>query len=79
MKQFEYQIMNKTSGRIEYIRATARTAEIARMQIILVYGKQFDVMDLYSDINSPHFICGEIDCSDFPSKDIEWLRNKAAV
>ena len=76
MKQFEYQMFNKNSGRLEYARATAKNADIARMQIVLIYGDQFDIMDLCSDVNPPHAIAGEIDCSYFPDTDMDWLKSK---
>ena len=78
MKQFEYQLINKKSGRVEHARATAKTADVARLQIVLMYGRQFEVLELYSDINPPHYILGEIDCSDFPDSDIQWLISEAA-
>jgi hypothetical protein len=78
MKQFEYQMTRRAIGRVEYARATAATADIARAQIVLSYGSQFDVADLYSDINAPHQILGEIDCSDFPMSDYAWLLREAA-
>lgn len=77
MKQFEYEMRNKRTGRIEHARATAKTKEIARAQIVLMYGTQFEVMGLFSDINPPHYILGEIDCSEFPETDTEWLFNQA--
>jgi hypothetical protein len=42
-----------------------------------MYGSQFDVADLYSDINPPHRIIGEIDCSGFPMSDFAWLMREA--
>jgi hypothetical protein len=63
MKQYEFQITNKRTARVEHARATARTAEIARKQIEQYYGEQFDVAALYCDINPPHQVLGEIDCS----------------
>jgi hypothetical protein len=78
MKQFEYQMTRRATGRIEYARATAVTADIARAQIVLSYGSQFDVADLFCDINPPHSILGEIDCSDFPVSDCAWLLREAA-
>jgi hypothetical protein len=77
MKQYEYQLTRKATGRIEWARATAASPDIARAQIVLMYGSQFDVADLYSDINSPHRILGEIDCSDFPMSDFAWLIREA--
>jgi len=77
MKQYEYQITRKATGRVEWARATAASADIARAQIVLMYGPQFDVADLYSDINPPHRILGEIDCSDFPMSDFAWLIREA--
>jgi len=77
MKQYEYQLTRKATGRIEWARATAASADIARAQIVLMYGSQFDVADLYSDINQPHRILGEIDCSDFPMSDFAWLMREA--
>lgn len=77
MKQYEYQITRKATGRVEWARATAATADIARAQIVLMYSPQFDVAELYSDINPPHRILGEIDCSDFPMSDFAWLMRQA--
>jgi hypothetical protein len=77
MKQYEYQITRKATGRIEWARATAASPDIARAQIVLMYGSQFDVAELYSDINPPHRIIGEIDCSDFPMSDFAWLMREA--
>ena len=77
MKQYEYQLTRKATGRIEWARATAASPDIARAQIVLMYGSQFDVADLYSDINPPHRILGEIDCSDFPMSDFAWLMREA--
>ena len=73
MKQYEFQITRKATGRVEWARATAATADIARAQIVLMYSPQFAVAELYSDINPPHRILGEIDCSDFPMSDFAWL------
>lgn len=79
MKQFEFQMINKRSDRIEHARATAATATIARAQIVLIYGQQFEVMDLHSNVNPPHHVLGEIDCSDFPMVDLPWLEREAAA
>ena len=77
MQQYEYQLINKQSGRVEHARATAKTPAIARNQIVLTYGRQFDVLELYSNINPPHRVLGEIDCSDFPDADAQWLEAQA--
>jgi hypothetical protein len=79
MKQYEFEIHDKRTGRVEYARATARTPDIARAQIVLAYGAQFDVMNLFRDVNPPHHIVGEIDCSDFPMSDMAWLMRQAAA
>ena len=79
MKQYEFQMFNQKNGRLEYARATAKTEKIARLQILLVYGEQFDVMDGCSDVNPPHAIAGEIDCSYFPETDIQWLESKVTA
>jgi len=78
MKQYEYQIINKTSGRVEHARATAKNTDIARLQILLMYGNTFNVLDLHSDVNKAHYCAGEIDCSGFPDKDMPWLINEVA-
>ena len=77
MKQFEYEVISRATGRVEHVRATAISPDIARAQIVLVYGSQFDVAGLYSGINPPHRIVGEIDCSDFPMSDLAWLLREA--
>ena len=79
MKQYEYQMFNKKNGRLEYARATAKNQKIARLQILLIYGEQFDVMDLCSDVNPPHAIAGEIDCRYFPETDMQWLESKVTA
>lgn len=79
MKQYQFEMTNKQSGRVEHARATAATAAIARAQIVLAYGQQFDVMGLYSNVNPPHHVLGEIDCSDFPMVDLPWLERQAAA
>ena len=77
MKQFEFEITNKKTGRIEHARATARTEAIARAQIVIFYGSQFEVMGFCSDINPPHHVLGEIDCSDSDVITTDWLMAKA--
>jgi hypothetical protein len=79
MKQYSYQIIHRATGRVEHARATAATPDIARAQIVLAYGPQFDVMGHFSDINPAHRILGEIDCSDFPESDTDWLISEAAA
>lgn len=77
MKQYQYNMTDKRTGRNEHARATAANAVIARAQIVLMYGRQFDICELYSDINPPHHTAGEIDCSDFPLTDTAWLIDQA--
>ena len=63
MKQYEFEAINKTRGNVERIRATAKTEAIARAHIVNYYGQQFDVLESCCDINPPHRVLGEIDCS----------------
>jgi hypothetical protein len=77
VNQYEYTLKNKSTGRIEHARATAANAVIAHAQIVLMYGRQFDVAELHSEKNPPHHVLGEIDCSDFPVSDTAWLINQA--
>ena len=77
MNQYEYTLKNKRTGRTEHARATAANAVIAHAQIVLMYGTQFDVSELHSEINPPHYTLGEIDCSDFPVTDTAWLIQQA--
>ena len=78
MKQYEFELHNKQTGYAEYARATAKTPEIARAQIVLKYGLQFDVMALFCEARPAHRVFGEINCADFPDKDIPWLMAEAA-
>ena len=78
MKQFEYEVISRATGRVEHVRATAISSDIARAQIVLVYGSQFDVAGLHSGINPPHRIVGEIDCSSFPMSDYDWLMRESS-
>jgi hypothetical protein len=79
MKQYEYEATHKTRGNIERIRATAASADIARAQIVLAYGQQFAISELFCDVNAPHQIVGEINCSDFPPSDFAWLMREAQL
>ena len=63
MKQYEFEAINRKRGNVERIRATAKTEAIARAHIVNYYGAQFDVLELACDVNPPHHILGEIDCS----------------
>ena len=63
MKQYEFEITHRTRRNVERARATARTPEIARWHIVMAYGDQFDVADLFCDVNPAHSILGEIDCT----------------
>ena len=78
MNQFEYKIINKTSGRINQVHATAKTFEIARLQLILTYGTWNTIAKEPSNIRPAHQVYGELDCSDFPKKDMAWLISEAA-
>lgn len=78
MKQYTYSITHKTQNHLHTVRATAKTAKIARAQIVLMYGRHYTVADFCSDINPPHRVFGEIDCADFPDADTAWLMNEAA-
>ena len=73
MKQYEFTIKNKSTGGFDQARATASSHALARAQIVLAYGKQYDIAPLYFKTYAPHQIAGEIDCSNFPDSDIEWL------
>lgn len=63
MKQFEFEAINRKRGNVERIRATAKNEAIARAHIVDFYGQQFDVMQACCDVNPPHHVLGEIDCS----------------
>lgn len=64
MKQYEFEAVNRKRGNVERIRATARTEAIARAHIVNYYGDQFDIAGLCCDVNPPHQVLGEIDCTD---------------
>jgi hypothetical protein len=63
MNQFEFEAIPRHSGRVERIRATAKTADIARAHIVNYYGSQFDIAGLCCDIRPAHQVLGEIDCT----------------
>lgn len=77
MKQFEFEMINKRTKRVEHVRATAINEAIARAQIVIFYGSQFDVLQLCSDVNPSHYVLGEIDASSSPVTDTAWLTNEA--
>lgn len=70
MRQYEYEITHRTRRNVERARATARTPEIARWHIVMAYGDQFDVADLFCDVNPAHSILGEIDCTSLGAEQI---------
>lgn len=63
MKQYEFEAINRRRGNVERIRATAQSEAIAREAIVNYYGEQFEIMESCCDINKPHQVLGEIDCS----------------
>ena len=69
MKQYHF----KTGT--DVVRATAATAEIARLQLQLAYK---EVAEEPYDVQPVHRTWGELDCSDFPIGQIDWLRKEAA-
>lgn len=77
MKQYEFSMINKRTGRPEHARATAANAVIAHAQIVLAYGTQFAIAELHSATRPPHYTAGEIDCADFPAADTAWLIQQA--
>lgn len=64
MKQYTFEATNRRTGRVEPIRATARTDAIARAHIVNYYADAFDIAETYSHIDPPHRVLGEIDCTD---------------
>ena len=69
MKQYEFEAVPRHAGRIEGIRATAKTAEIARAHIVNYYGSQFTIAELCCDVRPAHHVLGEIDCSSAGAED----------
>ena len=63
MRQFEFEATLRHTGRIERIRATAKTQDIARAHIVNYYGSQFEIAGLCCDIRPAHYVLGEIDCT----------------
>ena len=63
MHQFTFEIKHRSSGRIDQVRCTARTAPIARANIVAEYGRTYAVADEPSIIDPPHKCLGEIDAS----------------
>ncbi|CAB5222523.1 hypothetical protein UFOVP376_6 [uncultured Caudovirales phage] len=79
MRQYTFQVVNKKTGQVDHVRATAKNPEIARNQIVLSYGLHHGVMGLHCNVNPAHHTLGEIDCSGFPMADIAWLEREAAA
>jgi hypothetical protein len=81
MQQFEFELINKRTRRIEQKRATAATAAIARAQVVLMYGLQFEVGAMPCNTYAPHEFLGEIDCAEFPNCELHtvWLMREAAA
>jgi len=81
MQQFEFELINKRTRRIEQKRATAATAAIARAQVVLMYGLQFEVGAMPCNEYAPHEFLGEINCADYPEGELPllWLMREAAA
>ena len=79
MRQYTFQIVNKKTSQVDHVRATAANPEIARNQIVLAHGLHHNVMGLFCNVNPPHHILGEIDCTGFPLSDLAWLEKQAAL
>jgi hypothetical protein len=78
MRQYTFEIVNKKTGKVDHVRATAASPEIARNQIVLTCGLSHNIMGLYCNVNPAHHTLGEIDCSGFPMADLAWLKSEAA-
>ena len=63
MKQYEYKITDKKTGRKDSVFATARNEAIARRSVVSAYSYQFDVSESPVAEYSAHRVYGEIDCS----------------
>lgn len=63
MNQFTFEVKNRGTGRLDQVRCTARTAQIARTHIVAEYGRTYTVADEPSIIDPPHQCLGEIDAS----------------
>jgi hypothetical protein len=79
MRQYTYQVVNKSTGQVDHVRATAANPEIARNQIVLAYGLHHSVMETFCNVNPAHHTVGEIDCSGFPLSDLAWLEKQAEL
>ena len=77
MKQYHFAMSRLPSGSFEIARVTAATEEIARLQLIVEYGYNYRIGKVF-DVQEPHKTYGELNCSDFPLNQIEWLRKEAA-
>jgi hypothetical protein len=81
MRQYEFEIIEKRTRSVNQKRATAATAAIARAQVVLMYGLQFEVGAMPCNEYAPHEVLGEIDCSDYPEGELPllWLMREAAA
>jgi len=78
MKQYEFTIFDRRTGRSDFARATAINAPLARAQIVLKYAPQYLVAEQHSNISSAHHVRGEIDCSALTLSDTAWCLREAA-
>lgn len=81
MRQYEFEIIEKRTRSVNQKRATAATAAIARAQVVLMYGLQFEVGATPCNEYAPHEVLGEIDCEDYPKGELPllWLMREAAA
>lgn len=63
MNQYEFEMINKRTGKHEQARCTGRSAVRAFAAVTEKYGSQYTIATSPMVARAPHAIVGEIDCS----------------
>jgi hypothetical protein len=79
MKQYQFEIVSKLNQKFSLVFVTAKNKDIAYFQMILCYGLTHNCAELPSAEYSAHKFYAELDCSNFPDSDTDWLVKKASA
>lgn len=63
MNQYDFNIISKRTGGHHSVACTARTEQIAREQIVIKYGAEFEICDRAAEVRKAHELYCEIDAS----------------
>jgi hypothetical protein len=63
MKQYGFKVVGIKRGNVDHIHATASSEAVARAAIVDYYGDAYVIANDCFEVNLPHQVFGEIDCT----------------